>query len=164
MGKTAKLIETITGMRKLTPNPVSSKSISAIASAPQAGAADEVDAISQLRLHLSFALQTSLETQEILTTFATHCQALFNICGLAFTASDPELNTRIGETAIHHFNYTLSTANNDIGELCLYSRNRLNESEIMLMEIAASCTVYPLQNAKRYHNAVANAHRQEIGK
>ncbi len=149
-------------MAKLTPKSITPRT-AAPANPPgnplQKG---ELDAISQLRLHLSLALQTSLDTQEILKTFATHCDALFGVCGLAFTAADPELNTRIGDTAIHHFNYSLSTAHTDIGELCLYSRKRLSDSEIMLLEIAASCTVYPLQNALQYHSAVVKAHRDPL--
>ena len=157
-------------MRKLTPKPITSTPVLAADINPLAKG--ELDAINQLRLHLSYALQTSLDTHEILSTFAAHCQALFNICGLAFTASDPELNTRIGETAIHHFNYNLSTNQNDsahnksshnnIGELCLYSRQRLSDSDIMLIEIAASCAVYPLNNALQYHNAVVKAHRDPL--
>lgn len=152
-------------MRKLTPLPVSAapaKSTSLNAPSLNSPKDSEMDAINQLRLHLSMALQTSLVSQEILNTFANHCQALFGICGIAFTASDPGLNTRIGETAIHHCSFNLATTNENVGELCLYSRKRLSDTDLMLIEVAASCTVYPLNNALQYHNAIVKAHRDPL--
>lgn len=152
-------------MRKLTPIKVTSPAlVNSSASEPAANilAKGEFDAVNQLRLHLSCALQTSLDSQKILSVFAVHTQALFGICGVAFTAADPQLNARIGETALHHCNYNLSTANENIGELCLYSRKRLSASDLMLIEVAASCTVYPLSNATQYHNALVKAHRDPL--
>ena len=160
--------ESIKGMRKLTPITVTSAASTtpALASGTQSSAnilpKGEFDAVNQLRLHLSCALQTSLDSQKILSIFATHTQALFGICGVAYTAADPLLNARIGETALHHCNYNLSTASDNIGELCLYSRKRFSDTDLMLMEVAASCTVYPLSNALQYHNALVKAHRDPL--
>ena len=121
-----------------------------------------VEAIDQLRLQLGSLLQTTLELDQLVSNFAQHMQTLFEISGVCFVAKDPEVRTQCGETVIHHCCYQLRTDSADIGEISLYSRKRMSETNLMLIEIATSTLVYPLRNALLYREALVTAHRDPL--
>ncbi len=122
----------------------------------------ELSLIDHLRLQLTLALQTSLNIEELLAIFSKQVKRLFGISGVAFSTAEPELSARTGETALHHLSYRLCTADEKIGDLSLYSRHRLSEDDLLQIEVAVSCMVYPLNNASKHHNAIIKAHRDPL--
>ena len=129
-------------------------------SQPQPEASATID---QLRLQLMLSLQRSLDVQQLVELFCEQIQQLFGMCGGQFTAREPALHCQFGATGIHNFHYRLNTATDDrVGELVLYSRHRISDSEMQLLDIAASCLVYPLHHALQYHSAISKAHRDPL--
>lgn len=141
-------------MRNLTP----SSSLSPLAVNEAGG----VEAIDRLRFQLLIALQTHIELDALIGSFAHHMKALFGISGVNFVAVDPDIRVTTGETALHHCAYNLSTEDSTLGGLSLYSRKRLTETNLMLIEIATSTLVYPLRNALLYRDSQVKAHRDPL--
>ncbi len=119
--------------------------------------------IDQLRVQLMSTLQRSLDVQQLVEIFCEQMQQLFGLCGGQFTAQEPALQCQFGATGIHNFHYRLNTPGEQrVGELVLYSRRRISDTEMQLFDIAASCLVYPLHNALQYHQAISKAHRDPL--
>ncbi|NNL57745.1 MAG: GGDEF domain-containing protein [Pseudomonadales bacterium] len=127
----------------------------------QLGAAQnqQREVVNQLRLLLCSTLQTSLDVEELLRLFFNQLEPLLGISGLEFTSSSQwrKRQFSLGKAAIHSFSYQLSTGDQEVGELCCYSRKRVSGLNIEVLEAAAGTLVYPLHNALLFQQTLACA-------
>lgn len=128
---------------------------------------DTADILLKLRIQLSSVLQTTLELDTLIKLFAQQVDKLFGIDGVELIV-DSNLcagggyTTQHGHTAIHHCEYSLNTDDQQLAQLRLYSRQRIAEAQLALIEIATSCLVYPLKNAIQYRNTLLQAHKDPL--
>jgi diguanylate cyclase (GGDEF)-like protein len=110
-----------------------------------------------LRLHLSNVLQTSLELQQILLLFFEEVGAHLPLGSLNYHNNKLTSDIEIGEGARHSCHYQLVTSKDSLGELVFTRNKRFSEKELQLLEMLISCLVCPIRNALMYREAVQTA-------
>lgn len=109
------------------------------------------------QVKLMQALQTSLDPQQLLSSFFKHIQPMVSVSGSILTLSNNEQVYKAGRSSIHSCSYRLSTDEGFLGELSLSRSRRFSEDELMNIEIFVGSFVFALRNAIRYQEAMALA-------
>ena len=124
-------------------------------SIPVMPATQETRLIAQVKLLQ--ALQTSLNIQDVLSSFFKHIQPLVSVSGLGLTLKDKETNFKAGRNSIHSCNYGLNTEEGYLGEIVMTRSRRFSEDELMTIEMFIGSLVFALRNAIRYQEALTLA-------
>lgn len=102
-------------------------------------------------------LPRSLELNEVLQIFADEVSLLVDFQALSFTREDGVTGFATAPQARNRANYKLEIAGRYLGDI-MFSRSRKFENgELVRIESALSCLVYPLRNALMYGEAIASA-------
>lgn len=111
----------------------------------------------EARVKLIQALQMTLEPNEILNIFFAHLKTIIPVGGIQFRFLNGKDITKLGNDAIHHCDYRLTTDEGYMGEIIFNRSRRFNESEQARLEILIGALIYPLRNALRYTTAMQMA-------
>ena len=106
---------------------------------------------------LSTALQTTLKLDEMLEIFHHEMSGLLATEGLVYRNAESGQLIRIGVSARHSASYSLSLQDETLGELTLARSQPFAEQDLGVLEHLLCALLYPIRNALRYHNALANA-------
>lgn len=113
-------------------------------------------ALLEVRTRLAHALQISLDAKELLSLFYKHSQQLVEYHGLVYE-SDELGKLRIGQRSLHRCHYTLSLPESDLGEITFYRKSRFSEAQQLMLETLLASLAFPLNNAKKYQQAMKMA-------
>lgn len=118
------------------------------------GISDEAGA----RIRLAQALQTSLETRQLIALLFRHIQPLVSVGGIAFRPKGAEKqHYSVGRKAAHCCHYRLNLPQLYLGEITFYRKERFTEAEQLNLETLLASMVYALRNAHLYEKALAQA-------
>lgn len=118
------------------------------------------DAGHETRYRLLSALQTTLNTEHLLTIFFNEITALITISGLRYENEPLNLQVSLGNTAAHSSSYRLIIQGDQLGELAITRDSRFSETELHLFEKLLGNLLCPLRNTLRYQEAL-NASRTD---
>jgi len=111
----------------------------------------------EARVKLIQALQMTLDPNEVLRIFFAHLKALIPMGGIQFRYANDKDITKLGNDAIHHCDYRLTTDEGYLGEIIFNRSRRFNETEQTRLEILLGALIYPMRNALRYSTAMQMA-------
>lgn len=135
---------------------VTSITTSSLGNLPQEpqGIGDDASA----RLRLAQALQTSLETRELIALLFRHIQPLIAVNGIDYRPRGAKTQEyRVGRKASHSCHYRLNLPQQYLGEITFYRKERFTEAEQLGLETLLASLVYALRNAALYEQALAKA-------
>ncbi|HWV16269.1 MAG TPA: GGDEF domain-containing protein [Cellvibrio sp.] len=111
----------------------------------------------EARVKLIQALQMTLEPNEVLSIFFLHLKGILPVGGIQFRFANDKDITKLGNDAIHHCDYRLTTDEGYLGEIIFNRSKRFNESEQTRLEILLGALIYPLRNALKFRSAMQMA-------
>lgn len=109
------------------------------------------------QLHLSSALQTTLDLQKMLQLFFNELQMLISLNSLGYRNEKYQLNHSFGKTSKHSCHYNLVINHENLGDLVFTRSKRLSEDELELIELLIGCLICPVRNALMYKDALLSA-------
>lgn len=131
--------------------------LSTTVASPATGHARRKASMEDISARLLQLLPRSLEINEILQMFADEVSHLVEFAALSFSREDRRLSFATAPQAPHRANYRLEVAGQYLGDLS-FSRGRPFENgELVRLESALACLVYPMRNALMYAQASAAA-------
>ncbi|MBU2885109.1 GGDEF domain-containing protein [Gilvimarinus agarilyticus] len=113
-------------------------------------------ALLDVRARLAHALQISLEATELLTLFFKHSQQLVQYHGLVY--EDVILGkVLVGKRSLHRCHYTMNLPGSNLGEITFFRKSRFSENQQLMLETLLASLAFPLNNAKKYQQALRMA-------
>lgn len=126
---------------------------SQITQADHEKAKPEVD----IALRLASVLQTSLNIEQVFSTFIQEINNIVPIGGASYTNSAMNIRNTYGETEKHSVTYRLTVSEQPLGEIAFSRRRKFTLKETKLLEYLLCGLVYPLKNAISYQTALQAA-------
>jgi len=112
---------------------------------------------------LNRKLQTSLDINAIIRSFAQETVAELEFQQLQYVNEQAELDLLVGErSANHSCNYKLMVSDESLGKLSFFRKKRFTENELNRIEELLCLLVYPLRNALMYKAAIQQAMRDPL--
>ena len=108
-------------------------------------------------LRITRALQTTLDTEELLEIFYKEIKKLISYTGLSYNNIPQGITHIIGKVSPHACTYHLVIAGEPLGELSFTRRRKFTDQETMIIEYLMCSLVYPLRNALMYKYALQMA-------
>lgn len=113
---------------------------------------------SSARIKLAQALQTSLDTRQLIGLLFQHIQPLVRVGGITYSPkTSPKQTFSAGRKAAHCCQYRLILPQLYLGDITFYRRQRYSEQEQQTLEVLLASLVYALRNARLYEEALAQA-------
>ena len=119
-------------------------------SGPEKGIPD----LQQLKFQLGNALQSSLDLEQVLSTFLSELGKIINSEGLRYLNAINRLEYNLGRRCNHSCSYKIITQLDHLGELIIYRSRRFQETELAIIEEVLGMLICPLRNALSYREAV----------
>jgi diguanylate cyclase (GGDEF)-like protein len=113
--------------------------------------------VSDESLRITRALQTTLDTEELLETFYKEIKKLISYSGLSYSNIPQGIEYTVGKAAPHACAYHLVIAGESLGELRFTRRKKFTDQETMVIEYLMCSLVYPLRNTLMYKHALQMA-------
>jgi diguanylate cyclase (GGDEF)-like protein len=113
-------------------------------------------------LHLTTALQTTLELEEMLSMFLQEMRSHLHIDGLGFRSTEQGLVVQLGGQGRHRASYSMRLLEENLGEISIHRNKLFSEKDLATIEHLLVPLLYPLRNALRYHTAMATAFRDPL--
>ncbi len=107
-----------------------------------------------LQRNLSLRLQTTLELDRLLGFFFEETGFFIGIEGLSYQHAETDFQITLGGPADFELCYALYQDGTSLGQLNLYSNNRLDDSVLEQVQSVIGCLLFPLCNALLYRQAV----------
>lgn len=118
--------------------------------------------LNDVRLRLTQILQTSLDTGKVLELFFNQIQQALPVRGMRYHNSQHGIRVSLGREALHHCDYRLLTADENLGEVIFSRSKRFSENDLAQLETLLSTLLYPLRNALLYQTAIQTAMRDPL--
>lgn len=115
-----------------------------------------------LRLRLSYILQTSLDSQQVVTLFFQEIQTAVAVDGIEYKHSGTGTRHQCGKVGKHRASYHLTTRDEHFGEIEFTRGRRFMENELIKLESMLDLFIYPIRNSLRYQEAVQSALRDPL--
>ncbi|WP_456377552.1 GGDEF domain-containing protein [Thiolapillus sp.] len=109
------------------------------------------------RKGLLFALQSSLDPEQLLKIFFQHLNMLVPCQGMRYRNTEKEIDLHQGHEEGHCADYSLTLADERLGEVRFSRRRRFSDEEIRKMETLLASLALPMRNAIYYHTALLAA-------
>jgi len=106
---------------------------------------------------LTGVLQTTLETNELISLFAKELSGFVRFDGVSYRLPELEIDISVGSLTKHSCQYQLIVSGEELGEIKLFRFYSFEERELETIENLLSGLLYPLRNALLYHRAVQTA-------
>lgn len=110
--------------------------------------------LSDLLRNLTSRLQTSLEIDRLLGFFFDEACNLIPLCALAYRHLDTDFHLQLGETEGFDMSYPLALQGEHLGELLLFTQDRLSQIALQQLQDVIDCILFPLRNALLYRRAL----------
>lgn len=114
------------------------------------------------RWEITNALQTTLDTEQLLNLFSRSALSITGHSGFTYTHDSENLSISGGTNSHHSCSYQLIVEQDNLGELKLMRRTRFSAEEIEQIEAIICCLVYPLRNSLQYRRALKSAHTDPL--
>ncbi|WP_456418149.1 GGDEF domain-containing protein [Thiolapillus sp.] len=114
------------------------------------------------RKGLLFALQSSLDPEQLLKIFFQHLNLLVPCQGMRYRNVEKEIDLRQGHEEQHRADYNLTLAEERLGEVRFSRRKRFSGEELRKIEILLASLALPMRNAIHYHTALQAASRDPL--
>ena len=111
----------------------------------------------EIALRLASVLQTSLNIEQVFTTFINEVNHIVPIAGARYTNATMNINCEHGEQGKHSVTYRLTITEQSLGEISFSRRRKFALKETKLLEYLLCGLVYPLKNAISYQSALQAA-------
>ena len=118
--------------------------------------------LNDLKFTLINHLQSSLELESMLDTFFQHIQSLLRCSGLHYQHSHKALSLSFGQPAAHSASYTIKSEREYLGELRFERHAPFAEAELAVIEALVGAVFYPLRNALKYRDALAQSYTDPL--
>ncbi|WP_157497029.1 GGDEF domain-containing protein [Hahella ganghwensis] len=102
-------------------------------------------------------LQTTLETEQLITWFVEGVSPLLGDIRCKFESTLITVNTGTADKARHTASYNLTLEGNPLGQIEFQRAAKFTEEELASLEALLGCLIYPLRNSLHYHEAVSAA-------
>ena len=109
------------------------------------------------QLHLSNALQTTLDLQKILQLFFNELQMVMTLGSLGYRNEKYQISHDLGKTSQHSCHYNLVVNHDKLGDLVFTRSKRFSEDELEMLELLIGCLICPVRNALMYKDALLSA-------
>ena len=106
---------------------------------------------------LVYALQTTLDIEQLLEAFSLHLAGAVPHEGWNFSLAEQDLNLTGGHAAGHSCSYRLQLEDQQLGEWRAERSQAFSENELATIEAYLCRLVYPLRNALLYRRALESA-------
>ncbi len=116
----------------------------------------------EIALRLASMLQTSLNTEQVFTTFVSEVNRIIPISGAFYTNTNINTACHYGEKEKHAITYRLTVTEQSLGEISFSRRKKFTLKETKLLEYLLCGLVYPLKNAISYQSAIESALRDPL--
>ena len=110
--------------------------------------------LSDESLRITQALQTTLDTEELLEIFHKAIKKLVPYTGLSYSNIPQGISYTIGKVGPYACTYRLVIAGEPLGELSFTRRKKFTDQETIIIEYLMCNLVYPLRNALMYKYAL----------
>lgn len=115
-----------------------------------------------LRFQLTHNLQATLDLFVAIDLFFKNIQAVVACGGIAYINKVMKIHHHLGSTAEHTANYTISSADNSLGEITFERAYPFLEPELAALEMFIGVLFYPLRNALLYREALESSLRDPL--
>lgn len=122
----------------------------------------ESDKKTGLALKISSALQTTLETEQLVTLFSQQIKPAIPHDGFSYHNDPLGLGIHVGKKCQHQCQYRLLVNGDPLGEITLHRDWKFNTKERKVFEFTLCGLVYPLRNAIMYRQALHAAHKDSL--
>lgn len=118
--------------------------------------------LTDFRIKLMEALQSSLDLHETVANFYHMLQRAVPVAGVAYRYPTRGIDVSLGANAPHKVDYALSHGDNALGEITMFRSERLSDQELALLEALAGMLILPLRNALLYRDALEGSLRDPL--
>ncbi len=108
-------------------------------------------------LAMTGVLQTTLETNELISLFAKELSGFVNFDCIEYRLDTLQVDITLGQAARHRCYYELLVSGENLGALTLFRHHPFQQQELETIENLLSGLLYPLRNALLYYRAVQSA-------
>lgn len=113
-------------------------------------------------LHITGALQTSLDVTKVIETFSSEIKVILPHHSVRYQHVEQEITVEVGAKARNSCSYQLIVCGQSLGQLTLTRGKKFSPPETALLEKLLCCLVYPLRNALLFRNAQLAALRDPL--
>lgn len=142
------------------PHPGNTGNVLSLLDAPQR--TKQSFGLSHLLQQLSHQLQTSLDTDEILTRFSREIRPFIAHDYLSYCNEHKNCDFSIGKKARCRISYKLSIQNENLGQLVLSRKSKFTKPETEVVDKLVPALIYPLRNALMYREAIRAAQKDAL--
>lgn len=104
-------------------------------------------------LHITGALQTSLDVSRIIETFSREIDVMLRHGSVHYRHADGRISVDVGNRARNACTYQLVVCGESLGQLTLTRARKFSSQDTTLIERLLCCLVYPLRNALMFRSA-----------
>lgn len=134
----------------------------ALTAHPEASISEPARYSSERLLQITSALQTSLDIEELIETFAQEVKVTVPIDGLRFHNVQQAVVVKVGRNASHLCVYHLTVNEQSLGEVAFMRKTNFTPSQSNELELLLRSLVHPLRNALMYRTALLKAQRDPL--
>lgn len=116
------------------------------------------DSYNDLRMALLNHLQSTLELDNMLETFYSHVSEVLSCDGMVYINKIKAIELEFGKTGKHSATYTVRSEKENLGELKFMRARPFVEAELAFVEALVGIIFYPLRNALKYKEALAQSY------
>lgn len=117
---------------------------------------------SERLLQISSALQTSLELQQLIETFAHEVKVTVPVDGVRFYNLQHDIDIKVGRNGAFQCAYHLTVNEQSLGEVTFMRKSNFTLSQSNELELLLRSLVHPLRNALMYRTALLKAQRDPL--
>ncbi len=117
---------------------------------------------SERLLQISSALQTSLDIEQLIDTFAQEVKVTVPVDGVRFINTQQSVDVKIGRNATQLSTYHLTVNEQSLGEVTFMRKVGFTASQNSELELLLRSLVHPLRNALLYRAALLKAQRDPL--
>lgn len=108
-------------------------------------------------LRISTALQSSLETADIIQAFSLEIRRLLPKISVRYANKNHNVLVEDGPHFQHRTSYELNLVGDSLGEIAFYRQRAFAEKDEALIEVLLCALIYPLRNSLLYQQALQQA-------
>lgn len=116
----------------------------------------------EIALRLASVLQTSLNTEQVFTTFIKEVNHIVPLSGASYINASMGVHCEFGVADKHSVTYRLTIADQTLGEIAFSRRKKFALKETKLLEYLLCGLIYPLRNSLTYQAALQAALRDPL--
>ena len=117
---------------------------------------------SETAARISQRLQTSLDPEQVVRTFAGMLEESVPFDGMRYDNQEIGIHVESGRQSRHSCAYTLIVEDEAVGEIAFFRGRKFSSEELEAIENLTSALAYPLRNAVLYQRAIRHAKRDPL--